>query len=124
LVEAAPDAIFLVNGDGEIELANDKAEEVFGYTHNELLGKAIEELIPNRFREQHRANRESYIAHPAKRAMGEHEATYAMRKDGTEFPIAATLNATATPGGTLVTCIIRDLSERPAPEAKKSRAKR
>jgi PAS domain S-box-containing protein len=111
LIETAPDAILIVNAAGVIELANDRADEMFGFERDGLLGKKVEELIPQRYHEAHLANRQEYVEHPVRRKMGEHEATVAMRKDGTEFPIAAALNATQTPKGPLVTCIIRDMSE-------------
>lgn len=112
LVETAPDGILLVNGRGEIELANEQAEEMFGYSKDALLGVTVEKLIPERYQDQHRENRNEYNENPRKRRMGEHVATVALRKNGQEFPIAAALSATQTPSGILVTCIIRDLSER------------
>jgi PAS domain S-box-containing protein len=110
LIETAPDAILLVNSDGSIELANDRASEMFGYTSEELLGMKIENLIPPRYHEQHVRNRREYTERPVRRKMGEHLATIALRKDGLEFPVAAALNSTAAPKGQLVTCIVRDMS--------------
>lgn len=115
LVETAPDAIMLVSGHGRIELVNQQAESMFGYAANELTGMLVEELVPERYRDQHRANRSDYNTHPARRRMGEHASTVALRKGGDEFPIAATLNATQTPSGLLVTCIIRELTNRQEP---------
>lgn len=112
LVETAPDAILLVNREGKIELANEQAEEMFGYAKNELLGLSIEDLVPHRYRMLHVENRESYNENPSKRRMGEHLATFALRKDSTEFPMATALSATVTPNGLLVTCIVRDLTDR------------
>ena len=113
LVETAPDGIVLVNGHGDIELANKQAEEMFGYGQDALLGISVERLIPDRYRDQHRENRNEYNENPHKRRMGEHVATIALRKNGEEFPVAAALSASKTPTGILVTCVIRDLSERP-----------
>jgi PAS domain S-box-containing protein len=113
LVETAPDGILLVGGHGEIEMANQQAEEMFGYKKDGLLGLPVEKLIPERYRDQHRENRNEYNENPRKRRMGEHVATVALRKNGEEFPIAAALSATKTQGGILVTCILRDLSDRP-----------
>ena len=110
LVETAPDGILLVNDHGTIELANEQAEEMFGYPKSALLGMQVEKLIPERYREQHLENRNEYNDHPRKRKMGEHVATIALRKNGEEFPVAAALSATETPGGLLITCIIRDLT--------------
>jgi PAS domain S-box-containing protein len=112
LVETAPDAIVLVNERGVIELANEQAETMFGYGPNELLGLPVSQLIPVRYREKHDHHRDEYHANPTKKRMGEHLATLALRKDGTEFAMATALSATRTPNGVLVTCIVRDLSER------------
>lgn len=112
LVETAPDAIILVNGEGQIELANQQADTMFGYETGELLGLHIERVVPERFRANHLMYRMEYHANPRKRQMGEHVATMALRKNGEEFPMAAALSATVTPGGILVTCIVRDLSDR------------
>jgi PAS domain S-box-containing protein len=112
LVETAPDAILLVNDKGQIELANEHARAMFGYEAGDLVGQPLEILIPERYHGQHQQRRAEYTSNPVKRRMGEHLATFALRKDGTEFPIAAALSAAATANGTLVTCIIRDLSQR------------
>jgi PAS domain S-box-containing protein len=110
LVESAPDGILLVNQRGMIELANEQAEEMFGYSKDGLLGMSVETLIPERYHDQHLENRNEYNENPRKRRMGEHVATVAIRKNGEEFPIAAALSPTQTPGGILVTCIVRDLA--------------
>lgn len=112
LVETAPDAILLVNADGVIELANEQAEEMFGYEKNEMLGMKVTALVPDRYRADHDGHRAAYNANPTKRRMGEHLATHALRKDGTEFQMATALSATHTPKGLLITCIVRDLTER------------
>jgi PAS domain S-box-containing protein len=112
LLETAPDAIIVVNDEGVIELANEQAEELFGYGKDRLLGLVVEELVPERYHNRHRANRSQYNSNPVKRRMGEHLATMARRKDGTEFPMATALSATITPRGLLVTCIVRDLTDR------------
>jgi len=111
LLENAPDAIILVSAEGFVELANEQACAMFGYSQDSMLGLAVEALIPNRYHEQHVRNRTEYVKHPVRRRMGEHEATVALRKDGSEFPVAAALNSTPTPKGQLITCIIRDMSE-------------
>jgi PAS domain S-box-containing protein len=110
LVDTAPDAIVLVGEDGRIQLANEQAEEMFGFGRGELRDVSVEELVPERYRTQHVVNRDDYMENPVKRRMGEHLATMALRKDGTEFPMATALSATRTAHGTFVTCIIRDLS--------------
>jgi PAS domain S-box-containing protein len=115
LIETAPDAILLVSEDGRIELANEQAEELFGYSRDELLGMSLEHLVPERFREEHPKHREEYHNNPIKRRMAEHLATYALRKDGSEFLMATALSSVQTQGGLLITCIVRDLTDRPIP---------
>lgn len=110
LVETAPDAIMLINQDGVIELANEQAEELFGYGRNELIGMSVDRLVPETLRFDHVKHRQTYNDNPIKRKMGEHLATSALRKDGSEFRTATALSATKTPNGLLVTCIIRDLT--------------
>jgi PAS domain S-box-containing protein len=112
IIDTAPDAILVIDEYGSIKLSNQEAERTFGYTRNEFLHLRIAHLVPQEHREAHEGHRRDYISHPENRRMGEHLATSAVRKDGSEFPIAATLNATRTNGSTLVTCIVRDLSRK------------
>lgn len=112
LVETAPDAILLVNQDGTIELANERAAEMFGFTQDELIGLSVEKLVPEDRRFEHVHNRQSYHENPIRRPMGEHLATDARRKDGTIFRMATALSASKTPNGILVTCIVRDLTDK------------
>jgi PAS domain S-box-containing protein len=111
LVDTAPDAIIVVDEKGIIQIANELAEDLFGYTQAELRGLSVDELVPPRYRGEHPENRESYMENPVKRRMGEHTATMALRKDGAEFPMATALSATETPSGMLVTCIVRNLTD-------------
>jgi PAS domain S-box-containing protein len=122
LIETAPDGIMLVNQEGVIELANEQAERMFGYEPNELLGISVEKLVPEEQRFEHVKNRQTYNEHPTKRRMGEHLATEALRKDGTKFRTATALSATKTQNGTLVTCIIRDMSEKLSEDAERETA--
>lgn len=115
LIETAPDAILLVSEDGRIELANEQAEEMFGYSKDELLGMSIEHLVPDRYAGEHAQHRDEYHNNPIKRRMGEHLATHAKRKDASEFLMATALSSVQTQGGLLITCIVRDLTDRPIP---------
>lgn len=108
VIENAPDAMLVVNERGTIEFVNESALALFGYTRNELLGERVSKLIPQRYWQVHDAHRAEYIANPEKRKMGEHLATPAVRKDGTEFSVAAALSAIESPNGLMVTCILRD----------------
>ena len=111
LFEAAPDAVVVVDGGGEIVLANAHAEELFGYRREELLGQPIELLVPERFRDAHIAQRIAYVKQPRKRPMGHPGLDLrGRRKDGTEFPAEIALGPLPTDRGLLVTAIVRDVS--------------
>lgn len=109
LVETAPDAILLVNQDGIIELANEQAEQMFGYQPSAMLGMSVEALIPADMRSDHIDSRENYNENPVKRRMGEHLGTIAMRRDGSLFRTATALSSTQTASGLLITCIVRNM---------------
>ena len=108
IIENAPDAILIVREDGHIDLVNNQAADLFGYEKAELVDRPISMLVPQRYRAVHNVHRERYLANPEKRRMGEHMTTVALRKDGTEFLIAASLNTVKSRGGTLVICAIRE----------------
>lgn len=110
LIEVAADAIIIVNQDGQILNANSEAATLFGYDLSELKGLDMLQLVPDRYRMIHRAHRESYFAQPERKKMGEHLATFAKRKDGTEFTIAASLSSMVTSDGHVVICIVRPVA--------------
>ena len=87
LFEFSPDAIFVTDADGVMRAANPRAEELFGYSAQELIGQPIEILVPARFRGGHPSHRENYNAHPRTRQMGAALNLFGLRKDGTEFPV-------------------------------------
>jgi PAS domain S-box-containing protein len=112
LLEAAPDGIFEVDASGRIVLVNSQAERMFGYRREELLGKTVEMLMPERFRGRHPAHREHYTAHSIIRPMGSGLDLRAVRADGTEFAVDINLSPFEGETGGSVVCVIRDVSDR------------
>jgi PAS domain S-box-containing protein len=112
LVESAPDAMIVVDGTGKIVLANAQAETQFGYSRDELLGQAVELLVPHGLRGRHAADRAAYAAEPHPRMMGMHPSLSGLRRDGSQFPAEIALNPIGTDQGMLVYVAIRDLTER------------
>jgi two-component system NtrC family sensor kinase len=112
LLEAAPDAIVIVDVDGRIMIVNSQTERLFGYTKQELLGQTIELLLPENLRAIHVHHRAAYVAEPRTRPMGSGLELTARRKEGQIFPVEISLSAISTPDGMLLTSIVRDVTDR------------
>lgn len=123
LLEAAPDAMVIVDQEGRIVLVNAQVEKNFGYQRSELIGQRVEILVPDRFSGMHVAFRSGYVAGPRTRPMGLAGDLFARRKDGTEFPVEISLAPLETEEGLLVSAAVRDISERRRMQEASDRAK-
>jgi PAS domain S-box-containing protein len=118
VLEAAPDAMIVVDDRGMLVYVNGEAEKLFGYPRVELLGQPIEVLMPEAHRGGHVAHRDAYVAHPRTRPMGQALQIVARRRDGGEFPADVKLSPLPTPSGLLVTAAVRDITDRKKAEEK------
>jgi diguanylate cyclase (GGDEF)-like protein/PAS domain S-box-containing protein len=120
VLEAAPDAVVLVNHAGDIVLVNQPAEQLFGYRRDELFGQPVERLVPASRRAAHRLHRATYSALPSRRAMGFGPALSGLRKDGTEFPAEISLSPLDSGRGPVVMLAVRDITARRRAEAERT----
>ncbi|MFL6108366.1 MAG: PAS domain S-box protein [Marmoricola sp.] len=123
LLEAAPDAMVIVDQGGTIMLVNAQVEKRFGYERGELIGQSVEILVPERFSGLHAGFRTGYVSEPRTRPMGLAGDLYARRKDGSEFPVEISLAPLETEEGLLVSAAVRDISERRHMQAEADRVK-
>ena len=118
VVEAAPNAMVMVDKSGLIEMVNTQAELIFGYSRSELLGQSIDCLLPERFRHHHPQHRDAFFSDLQPRAMGVGRDLFGRRKDGSEFPVEVGLNPIQTEDGIKVLSAITDISARVQASAK------
>jgi PAS domain S-box-containing protein len=111
-LDAAPDAMIIIDQRGLILFANRQVSALFGYEHDEVIGQPIERLMPDRFRHRHVAHRDEYIKTLSVRAMGSGLDLYARRRDGTEFPVEISLSPIKDGDQVLVAAAIRDTTDR------------
>jgi PAS domain S-box-containing protein len=111
-VEFSPNGLIMSDRKGNIVLVNREAERMFGYSREELLGQSIEILVPHRFRDHHSHYRTGFYEHPSARAMGGGRDLYALRKNGTEFPVEIGLNPVQAKEGLYVLSSVVDISAR------------
>ncbi len=112
LLEAAPDATIIVGPDGRITLANAQTNRMFGYPREDLIGSAVEVLLPPRLRGKHVGYRTDFLADPVLRPMGDGPGLWGMRRDGTEFPVDISLSPLRIEQTLHVWAAIRDVTER------------
>lgn len=112
LLEAAPDAIIVVDRAGIIQIVNTQTEKMFGYDRTEILGQPIETLVPKRFRKKHSKHRQGYYEEAPVRPMGVGLELFGLRKNQSEFPVEISLSPLEADEGLLVSAVVRDVTYR------------
>jgi len=112
VLNSTPDAMVIVNDEGNILIVNRQTEKVFGYAREELIGKSVDNLMPERFRGKHFDFRIGYAKAPKIRDMDTNFELFALRKDGSEFPIDVSLSPINTGEDRLIIAMLRDVTER------------
>ena len=112
LLELAPDAMVIIDEQGKIAIVNAQAEKMFGYKRQDMLGKPVEILLPERLREGHRQHRSAFAGAPRIRPMGLGLELLARRADGGEFPVEISLSPVESASGRFVSSVIRDVTDR------------
>jgi PAS domain S-box-containing protein len=110
-LESLPDAMVIVSRTGKIMEINSRLVDLFGYAREDLLGKNLEILMPERFRARHRKNVSDFVSSPRRRSMGTGLELFGLKKDGTEFPVDISLGYLTTDGEIVAMAAIRDITE-------------
>jgi PAS domain S-box-containing protein len=118
LFENSPDGIVVVDGNGIIRKVNRHAEVIFGYLREELIGREVEYLMPERFQKRHRQHIDNYFKDPLPRKMGMGLELVGQDQDGREFPVDIMLAPIATTDGTWAFAVIRDVTQQRQNEAR------
>lgn len=111
LLEAAPDALVIVDDDGIILRVNAETERLFGHPRGSLIGRPIEFLVPSRFHASHTARRRGFLGAPTPRPMGFGQQVVALHADGHEFDVDITLSSFTTEKGMIATAAIRGVDD-------------
>lgn len=111
LLQSLPNGLILVSRQGKIVHINAQMERMFGYRKEELVGKNLEILMPERFRARHRKHVTDYVANPHVRPMGSGLELFGLKKDGSEFPVDISLSTLTTESTMLALAIVRDITD-------------
>ena len=112
LIDAAPDAMMLVDADGVIRLANDAAADIFDRTESDLVGSSVDQLVPDEHRAGHAALRDQYVSDPTRRPMGTGLRLSGRRSDGALFPVEISLSPISVNGVQMTIAAVRDVTDR------------
>lgn len=110
LLDSMPDGVLAIEETGHILLTNQRLGEMFGYDRDELRGRPVEALLPERFRRDHTARTRGYFGEPRTRAMGSGLELYGLKKSGEEFPVEVSLSPLHTDEGLFAIAAVRDVS--------------
>ena len=116
-LEAAPDAMIIIDAQGVIRYANGQVSALFGYLHNDIIGREVEQLMPERYRQRHLGHRDGYIHNVRLRPMGQGLELFGRRHDGSEFPVEISLSPIRDGHRVLTAAAIRDVTDRKKVEA-------
>ncbi len=116
-LDAAPDAMIIIDSTGMVRYANRQVSALFGYSHDEVIGHPVEQLMPERYRRRHLSHRDGYFFSIRARPMGQGLDLFGLRRDGTEFPVEISLSPIQQGEQVLTAAAIRDVTDRKRVEA-------